>query len=151
MLYIRCSTLLTPTRELNDAALLIDAGRILALGLASDVSCPAGAQVLDAPGLQAAPGYIDWQLNGAFGHDYTENPGSIWASAARLPEHGVTSFLPTIITSPFEKHAAAIETLKKGAPKDFRGAWPLGLHFEGPFLNPGKKDKRIHKTDGTGY
>jgi N-acetylglucosamine-6-phosphate deacetylase len=139
MLYIHCSSLLTPKRALKNAAILIEDGKIAAVGPASDVTCPSGAQMMDAHGLIAAPGYIDWQLNGAFGHDYTENPETIWESATRLPEHGVTAFLPTIITSPFEKHAAAIETLKIGVPKDFRGAWPLGLHFEGPFLNPGKK------------
>ena len=26
-----------------------------------------------------------------------------------------------------------------GRPKDFRGAAPLGIHAEGPFLNPRKK------------
>jgi N-acetylglucosamine-6-phosphate deacetylase len=59
--------------------------------------------------------------------------------AAALPRHGVTAFLPTIITSPLEKVAAAQEVVMSGRPRDFMGAVPLGLHVEGPFLNPQKK------------
>ncbi len=51
----------------------------------------------------------------------------------------MTSFLPTIITSPLERIAAAQEVLAQGSPDDGQGAIPLGLHVEGPFLNPLKK------------
>jgi N-acetylglucosamine-6-phosphate deacetylase len=51
----------------------------------------------------------------------------------------VTSFLPTIITSPPETIAAAQEVIAQGPPADYAGAIPLGLHIEGPFLNRHKK------------
>lgn len=139
MLYIHCSLLITPTREIMDGAVLIEDGKILAAGRASALGIPAGASVLDAPGLAAVPGFIDWQLNGGFGHDFTADPATIWPVGARLAEHGVTGFLPTIISAPLEKYAAAQRVLKAGPPPGYRGATPLGLHFEGPFLNPGKK------------
>ena len=139
MLYIRCSTLLTPARQIQDGALLIDEGKILAIGPQAQLPAPTGARILDAHALRAAPGYIDWQLNGGFGLDFTDAPASIWKVAARLPEHGVTSFLPTIVTAPLDVYAAAQQTLRSGPPAGWRGAQPLGLHFEGPFLNPAKK------------
>jgi N-acetylglucosamine-6-phosphate deacetylase len=59
--------------------------------------------------------------------------------AAQLPQYGVTAFLPTVITSEMDKFATALEVLRTGPPPGFRGATPLGWHFEGPFLNPQKK------------
>jgi N-acetylglucosamine-6-phosphate deacetylase len=139
MIYIRCATLFSPSREIKEAAILIDGAKIRVVAPAATLSPPKGAQIVDAGALIAAPGLIDWQLNGGFGHDFTENPASIWDVAARLPEHGVTSFLPTVITAPLEKYATAQEVLRNGPPANFLGAQPLGLHFEGPYLNPVRK------------
>jgi N-acetylglucosamine-6-phosphate deacetylase len=94
--------------------------------------------VIQAGGLLAVPGLIDLQINGAFGWDFTSEPDGIWAVARQLPRFGVTSFLPTIISSPATTVAQAQEILADGPPGGFRGAVPLGLHLEGPFLNPEK-------------
>jgi len=59
--------------------------------------------------------------------------------ATALPRYGVTGFLPTIITSPLDTVRAAQQVLGDGPPPGWAGARPLGLHLEGPFLNPGKK------------
>jgi N-acetylglucosamine-6-phosphate deacetylase len=79
------------------------------------------------------------QLNGGFGFDFTADPTTLWRVAQELPRYGVTAFLPTIITSPFETIRCAQDVLRAGAPQNFRGATPLGLHLEGPFLNPAKR------------
>jgi N-acetylglucosamine-6-phosphate deacetylase len=139
MLYIQHATIYTPHHRLDDGALLIEADRIMALGPAAKLACPSDAQLIDAAGLLLAPGFIDLQLNGAFGHDFTTNPESIWPVAAGLPQYGVTSFLPTIITSLPETITAAQVVLTQGPPTESTGALPLGLHLEGPFLNPARK------------
>ncbi|MCB0052475.1 MAG: N-acetylglucosamine-6-phosphate deacetylase, partial [Caldilinea sp.] len=136
---IQRATLLTPDIQIDDGVLLIDRGRIVAVGDATTVAVPAGAEIIDAGGLIVAPGFIDVQLNGAFGADFTLDPETIWQVAAGLPRWGVTSFLPTIITSPLAQVAKAQETLAAGAPAGWQGSVPLGLHCEGPFLNPKKK------------
>ena len=56
-----------------------------------------------------------------------------------LPRYGVTSYLPTIITSPLENINHARHVLLEERPSTYHGAEPLGLHIEGPFLNPLKK------------
>ncbi|TLM99678.1 N-acetylglucosamine-6-phosphate deacetylase, partial [bacterium] len=89
-------------------------------------------------GATLAPGFIELQLNGGFGLDFTERPDSIWQVAGRMPRFGVTTFLPTIVTAPLETSARAMRVVGS-RPRNFRGAEPLGLHIEGPFLNPGKK------------
>jgi N-acetylglucosamine-6-phosphate deacetylase len=137
-LYIKPEALLTPQGIVSDYVVLIEGDRISAVGPASDLTCPPGTQQLQAEGLLLAPGFIDLQINGAFGDDFTTAPESIWRVAARLPQYGVTSFLPTVITSPPQTVESA-QKVVHAAPRDFRGAWPLGLHLEGPFLNPAKR------------
>jgi N-acetylglucosamine-6-phosphate deacetylase len=95
-----------------------------------------GARRIDADGLLVAPGYVDLQINGGFGFDFTADPATIWQVGARLPELGVTTFLPTVISAPAEVPAAALDVLRGGAPDGYRGALPVGLHIEGPMISP---------------
>jgi N-acetylglucosamine-6-phosphate deacetylase len=139
MLLIQHAALLTPRQRFEDGALLIADDRIVALGPTAQVTYPAEVQVIDATGLIVSPGLIDLQFNGGFGHDFTAEPECIWDVAAQLPRYGVTSFLPTIITSPLDKIDRARQVWQQGAPENFKGALPLGLHLEGPFLNPARK------------
>ncbi len=140
MLLIKRATVYTPEGVLSRGAVLLDeaTGRIEAVGPDETIPQPVGARVLDAAGRPLVPGLIDLQLNGGWGDDFTTDPATIWRVAAALPQHGVTAFLPTIITSPPGRVAEAQAALAQ-PPADFRGAHPLGLHLEGPFLNPAKK------------
>nr|XP_035939096.1 N-acetylglucosamine-6-phosphate deacetylase isoform X2 [Halichoerus grypus] len=60
----------------------------------------------DCGGCILAPGFIDVQINGGFGVDFsqaTEDVGSgVALVARRILSHGVTSFCPTLVTSPPE-------------------------------------------------
>ncbi len=139
MLYIENANIYTPDHLLEGGAVIIDGGRIAAVGSAAATPCPQGARVIDAAGQLLVPGFVELQFNGGFGADFTDDPTAIWRVAEKLPRYGATSFLPTIITSPLEKIAAGQAVVTGAAPAGFRGARPLGLHVEGPFLNPGKK------------
>jgi N-acetylglucosamine-6-phosphate deacetylase len=139
MLYIEPVSIVTPEGLLEERAVLVDGERIIAVDHASRLPCPAGARTLKADGLLLAPGFIDLQINGAFGSDFTNEPGTIWQASSLLPRYGVTSFLPTIVSSPRETVAAAQAVICEGPPPGFKGAIPLGLHLEGPFLNPAKR------------
>jgi len=85
-----------------------------------------------------APGFIDLQVNGAYGLDLTTNGSGVAGVAARLPETGVTSFLPTLITSPFESYSERVSDVRR-ASLGATGANVLGIHLEGPYLNPLKR------------
>ena len=139
MLQIANARIYTPGRVIPRGAVLLNGGRIVSVGSTGEAPAAEGARVIDAAGLTLVPGFIDLQLNGAFGDDFTADPSTIWRVAAGLPRYGVTAFLPTIITAPLDQVAAGMKVLTGGRPKDFRGAEPLGLHVEGPFLNPKKK------------
>jgi N-acetylglucosamine-6-phosphate deacetylase len=92
--------------------------------------------IFDADGLFVAPGLIDIQINGGFGHDFTQDPTTIWDVGRRLPELGVTSFVPTVVTSPPDVTDLALDVVANRRPDDYRGADVLGLHFEGPWIAP---------------
>jgi N-acetylglucosamine-6-phosphate deacetylase len=81
----------------------------------------------------ALPGFIDLQVNGAFGHDITTDPASLWTVGEGLTRYGVTAFAPTIITSPGRRRQAAYDAIGR-RPAGYAGAEPLGLHIEGPAL-----------------
>ena len=146
-------------RSLGGGSLAIVGGRVLTTDgvVESDIevrdgvisrfgsSAPAADTTIDARGLFVVPGFIDLQINGGFGHDFTNDPSSIWEVGRRLPTTGVTGFLPTIITSPPKSIDAAMEVLDAGPPPGYVGAVPLGLHLEGPFLSP--KRPGVHPPD----
>jgi N-acetylglucosamine-6-phosphate deacetylase len=115
------------------SALLIENGRITALD--ADAAEAPAARRLDGLGHVAVPGFIELQLNGAFGHDFTTDPATMWQVGEGLARHGVTAFLPTIVTSPRGTVDAALDALGQ-PPKAALGAVPLGLHVEGPYLAP---------------
>jgi N-acetylglucosamine-6-phosphate deacetylase len=119
-------------------ALLLAGGRIAARGGDAVAGGGRGARRFRGEGLFMAPGFIDLQLNGAAGHDLSADPGSVWDVAATIAAHGVTAFLPTIVTAPPSVAETAARVLAGGPPPGWRGATPLGLHLEGPFLNPGR-------------
>lgn len=93
---------------------------------------------MSGPSPLVAPGFLDLQCNGAGGIDLTTEPERLWEVAALLPRYGVTAWLPTICSSPPDRPERAMAALRD------RPAWassgsvaePLGLHLEGPFLNP---------------
>ncbi len=84
----------------------------------------------------SASGFIDVQINGGWGHDFTADPSSIWEVGRHLPETGVTGFLPTIVSAPYDFVDAAIEVMRSGPPEGYDGAHPAGLHIEGPWISP---------------
>ncbi len=103
------------------------------------------SQHLNALQYDLVPGFIDVQINGGFGFDFTNSPVSMWSVGTRLPEFGVTSFLPTIITSPIKTINEAIDAWKNERPQDYHGADIPGLHLEGPFINP--KARGAHELE----
>lgn len=105
-------------------------------GLVADSS---DGPVLDAAGLSVLPGLIDLQVNGAAGIDVTDEPERLWEVGAALASYGVTAWLPTVITSSPQAREDALTTLAAGPPGGWRGAVPLGLHFEGPMISLARK------------
>lgn len=102
-------------------------------------------KVVDCEGFLLAPGLIDLQINGGFGVDFSRditNPGSadacITKVASGLLKHGVTSFCPTLVTSPPSVYKEVVPCIQR-RPGGKWGATVLGLHLEGPFISRQKR------------
>jgi len=97
---------------------------------------------VDCEGRILAPGFIDLQLNGAFGADFcVAGPGledGVRLVARRLVEYGVTAFLPTVITSSLGSYCDIIPKIVPSPASRGCGAAVLGVHLEGPFISPDK-------------
>ena len=88
--------------------------------------------------MRVLDGYFDVQINGGWGHHFSNDPSSIWAVGERLLAHGVTQFLPTLISEGFERLDEALDVLAEGPPDGWVGAVPVGWHLEGPWLAPAR-------------
>lgn len=89
----------------------------------------------------AAPGYVDMQVNGFAGVDVmTADEDGIALISRALAAHGVTSWVPTLITAAEDSTTRALgvlgRLLSSGVGESPRTAVPLGVHLEGPFLSP---------------
>lgn len=97
---------------------------------------------VDCEGSILAPGFIDVQINGGFGIDFSQASEDVGTGvsfvAKKILEHGVTSFCPTLVTSPpavYHKVLPQVKVHDGGA----HGAGVLGFHLEGPFISVEKK------------
>lgn len=95
---------------------------------------------IDCNDLLIVPGFIDVQMNGGFGYDFSSDDleSSLKAVSKGILQHGVTSYCPTIVTSPPDVYQRALPLLNP-RPGGYHGAQILGAHIEGPFINPEKK------------
>uniref|UniRef100_A0A1I7XVV5 N-acetylglucosamine-6-phosphate deacetylase n=1 Tax=Steinernema glaseri TaxID=37863 RepID=A0A1I7XVV5_9BILA len=98
---------------------------------------------IDCEGLILCAGFIDVQINGGFGVDFSSVESDRFVAglelvAQKLLGFGVTSFLPTIITSKRDFYHNHLPLLK---PRNGsrRGAGILGAHLEGPFISAEKR------------
>ena len=130
--------IITPLGTVNNGTVSVRGGRIEEISESGERPYSDG-ECFNAQGLTVVPGFIDLQLNGGFGRNFTIEPESIWSVAPKLLQYGVTCFLPTIISCPQAKLKNAIDIIKQGPPAGYLGPSVPGLHIEGPFLSAAKK------------
>ncbi|MGM9926654.1 MAG: N-acetylglucosamine-6-phosphate deacetylase [Bacillus sp. (in: firmicutes)] len=93
-------------------------------------------------GTKLIPGFIDVHIHGAGGADTMDGtPEALQTMAKTLPQEGTTSFLATTMT---QSQDNIVQALRNAAlyqkTRNGRGeAEIIGIHLEGPFINPSKK------------
>src|ERR1700760_208657 len=136
-------TALTNGRVLTDrgtverCAVLLDGKRIQAI--VSPAEVPDDAKPCDLQEGLLLPGYIDTQVNGGGGVLFGDAPtvDSLRTIAAAHARFGTTGFLPTLISGDFALIRAAIAASTAAIDAGVPGI--IGIHIEGPFLNPARK------------
>ncbi len=95
-------------------------------------------EVHEYPGYLLLPGFVDLQVNGAFGVDVATQPERLGELSERLLSTGTTSYLPTVISAPRSLYRETLPALRRAIESglDGGGAEPLSVHLEGPFVSP---------------
>src|SRR5436305_9334483 len=130
-------------RRWHDAAAVLIDGRHIS-AIASEADIPESYVQRRVPaGAFLAPGFVDLQVNGGGGvllNDTSSAEGMV-AIARAHRALGTTSCLPTFITDTREKTREAIASAQSAAGR--QGI--LGLHLEGPFINPARAG--VHRRE----
>jgi len=99
----------------------------------------------DTQGPLILPGFVDLHVHGGGGHDVMEGGDAARQIAGLHARHGTTSMLATTMTAPMSDLEAAFAALTPlfapmpaGAQRSAKAARILGVHLEGPYINPGK-------------
>jgi N-acetylglucosamine-6-phosphate deacetylase len=123
--------ILTPNGWI-DGTLDSENGRITALQ-----GVPVDPSTNDAPYI--LPGFIDLHVHGGGGADVMDKGSAIETIARTHARHGTTSLLATTMTAPRDELMAVVASLGDVARSRTQGgARVLGVHLEGPYINPGK-------------
>lgn len=95
---------------------------------------PNGMEIVDIGKNWIAPGLVDTHIHGFKNYDVMDNSDiSIQEISQGLLSCGVTSFLPTTLTSSFEQLNKVAETIARNVSK-VKGAKIKGIFFEGPYF-----------------
>jgi N-acetylglucosamine-6-phosphate deacetylase len=123
---------------LSNQAVIITGEKISAISAANELPGHI-TEIIDLQGQRLIPGLIDTQVNGGGGVLFNDAPTietlRVMGEAHR--QFGTTGFYPTLISDDLSVVAKAIAAVKQAIAEKVPGV--LGIHLEGPFLNPERK------------
>jgi N-acetylglucosamine-6-phosphate deacetylase len=137
-LLIRNASLTRPGGETGRVDVAIADTRIAAIDSVGDGEALTDV-VLDAGGRTLIPGLIDLHVHGAGGADVMDGTPEAIATVARtLARTGTTGFLATTFVTP-DTGSRHLPVLAEAVGRPTGGALLLGIHLEGPFINPERR------------
>lgn len=127
----------------DDHALIIDGDRIR--DLVPLAALPADITRCDLGGRMLLPGLFDTQVNGGGGALFNDAPSvaTLRTIAAAHRQYGTTALLPTLISDDLAVVEKAIAAVEQAINEKVPGI--VGIHLEGPFLNPARKG--VHNAE----
>ena len=136
------STIITPFQLINGKAIIVEKGKIIEIINEEELNTATlkGVEIIEAKDKFVVPGYIDIHIHGGGGSDVMDgNYEAINQIAITHSRFGTTAFLPTTMTMSKNKIIRSLRSICKAVEKGTTGAEILGIHLEGPYINPEKK------------
>ena len=134
------ATIFTGTEKVTGKALITEDEKINSI---TDIKLiPEGASIIDCKDCIISPGLIDLQIYGGGGYLFSNAPtaSALESIINGLLATGTTGFFLTLATNSLEIFHEAIKIVKENPHPAL-----LGLHFEGPYINPLKRGAHIAK------
>ena len=133
-------TIFTGKEKLSGKALIIEDDRIKAI--VENDWVEEDTKKIDCENLIISAGLIDLQIYGGGGYMFSDAPSreSLYGMADALVKSGTTGFYVTLATNSMDIFYQPIKVVKENPHPAL-----LGLHFEGPYLNPLKKGAHIEE------
>jgi N-acetylglucosamine-6-phosphate deacetylase len=137
----------TPLEEIPEAVVLVEDERIRAIGRREAVALPPGTAEFDARKMTAVPGFVDLHIHGAGGCDLMEEGVEALPTVAfTAAKHGTTALVATTVTASEDRSCRSLRGLARYVSSEGNRHPPaarrqpvaeiLGVHLEGPFINP---------------
>ena len=132
---------------LNGATVVVEQGKIIAI--TQEKVNESNCYLVDGQGRYLSPGFIDLHTHGRMMADTMDNDRASLVKISRdLLQHGVTGYLITTRAMPLDYTLKVLKTIvdyiKDPDPK---GARPLGIYLEGPYLSDEKKGAQTLDND----
>lgn len=135
--YALKGNLVADGQELHNGLVVVGNGTITYAGKADEYGKALPDHVVTVEDGWICPGFVDMHMHGIDGYDTMDGtPESLQAISAALARHGVTSFLATTMTAPYDQLAQVLVNIAQNSREGLPGAQAIGIHLEGPWINP---------------
>jgi N-acetylglucosamine-6-phosphate deacetylase len=124
---------------IKDAVIVVEQDIIVSI----QKEIPHGTKHIDLGGKNIAAGFLDIQINGGHQLYFSEhlNEAALHDICQASLQYGTTHILPCLISSSQENILKGIETVKHFMHTHGEGV--VGMHLEGPFINPVKRGAHV--------
>jgi N-acetylglucosamine-6-phosphate deacetylase len=140
--YTNCS-IYTGDKVEKGKSILVDSGVVV--DIIEESQIPNGASIKKLQGKNIAPALIDLQIYGGNGKLFSHeiSVASLQSTYEYCVNGGAAYFMITLATNSIERFLLAIDEVKKYWQQGGKGL--LGLHLEGPYINPLKRGAHIER------